>query len=104
MAFAVLGFGPLFHAWNCHSPHLSIFSQRPLLRPPLVVACLLSGVIQLAFIALPALRRIIHAYPLSLRDWLVAGLLSAAVIPAVELSKAVMRLWLRTHPAKPQPR
>lgn len=95
MAFVLLGIGPLFHAWNCHSPLRSLFSQRPLVRMTLVGACLISAAIHAAFILLPALRRIVHGYPLSGGDWLLAVLLSASVIPVIELSKAGLRLIFR---------
>lgn len=99
MAFVLLGFGPLFHAWNCHSPLRSLFSQRPLFRLALVGACLISAVLHGAFILVPALRDIVHAYPISGRDWLLATVLAASVIPAIELSKALLRLFYKPRPA-----
>ena len=91
MAFAVLGIGPLFHVWNCRSKDLSLFSQRPILRWPIVAACLSSAALQILFCALPALRPIFHTYPLSIFDWLLVLMMSALVIPMVEIAKAIAR-------------
>ena len=37
LAFALLGFAPLFHVWNCRSREGSMFSQRPLFSRPVVL-------------------------------------------------------------------
>src|SRR5262249_33279317 len=39
MAFSLLALSPLFHAFSCRSPTLSIFAQRPILSLPLLGAC-----------------------------------------------------------------
>lgn len=95
LAFAVLGFAPLFHVWNCRSRDRSLFSQRPLFSVPLIGAALLSGVIHLTSLAVPFLRPIFHTYPLSSMDWLVVVVLSSSIIPAIELSKLLGRRLLR---------
>lgn len=95
MAFAVLGFGPLFHAWNCRSRDRSLFSLRPLLPMPLVGACLLSAGVHLISSALPAVRPVFHTYPLSAPDWLIVVVLSASVLPLIELAKLIGRPLLR---------
>ncbi|PSM31966.1 cation-transporting P-type ATPase [Haliangium sp. UPWRP_2] len=95
MAFAVLGFGPLFHAWNCRSRDRSLFSLRPLLPMPLVGACLLSAGVHLISSAVPALRPVFHTYPLSASDWLIVVVLSASVLPLIELAKLIGRPLLR---------
>jgi len=95
MAFAVLGFAPLFHVWNCRSRDRSLFAQRPLLPLTLLVAALLSAAVHLASLAVPALRPIFHTHPLSRFDWLLVVLLSVSVLPAVELAKVLGRPLLR---------
>lgn len=95
MAFAVLGFGPLFHVWNCRSRDRSLFMQRPFLTWPLVCACLLSAAVHFVSSGVPALRPVFHTYPLSLMDWLLVVALSASVLPAVELAKLIGRPLLR---------
>jgi len=95
LAFAVLGFAPLFHVWNCRSRDRSLLTQRPLFTLPLFGATLLSGGIHLTSLAVPALRPIFHTYPLSAMDWLVILVLSASIIPAIELAKLLGRRLLR---------
>lgn len=95
MAFAVLGFGPLFHAWNCRSRDGSLFVQRPLLPLALVGACLLSASMHLISSAVPALRPVFHTYPLSTEDWLIVVGLSASILPLIELAKLIGRPLLR---------
>jgi Ca2+-transporting ATPase len=83
MVFAVLGFGPLFHAWNWRSQRTSLFALPAHLPWPLVV----SGCIHALAVALRALRLIFHSAALApWQWWLVVGL-SALVIPSVELGK-----------------
>ena len=87
MVFAVLGFGPLFHAWNCRSQRTSVFALSPRLPWPMVVAVLVSGAIHALAVALPALRPIFHSAAIApWQWWLVVGL-SALVVPTVELGK-----------------
>ena len=95
LAFAVLGFAPLFHVWNCRSRDRSLVAQRPLFSLPLIGAALLSGVIHLTSLAVPFLRPIFHTYPLALMDWLVVVVLSSSIIPAIEISKLLGRRLLR---------
>ena len=95
MAFAVLGFGPLFHAWNCRSRDRSLFAQRPLLPLALVGACLLSASLHLLSSAVPALRPVFHTFPLSAADWLIVVVLSASILPLIELAKVIGRPLLR---------
>jgi Ca2+-transporting ATPase len=94
MGFAVLGFAPLFHVWNCRSRDRSLFAQRPLLPLSLVGAALLSAGIHFAALAIPALRPIFHTQPLSGLDWLLVLGLSISVLPAVELAKRIGRSLL----------
>jgi Ca2+-transporting ATPase len=91
MSFAVLGFGPLFHVWNCRSRHLSMFAQRPIWRWPIVLSCLLSAAIMLVAVAAPGLHTILHTVKLSVKDYGLVVVLSALVIPAVEAAKALAR-------------
>jgi Ca2+-transporting ATPase len=95
LAFALLGFAPLFHVWNCRSRDRSVLVQRPLFTLPLLGATLLSGLVHLASLAVPGLRPIFHTYPLATGDWLLVVLLSACIVPAVEVAKLLGRPLLR---------
>jgi P-type Ca2+ transporter type 2C len=96
--FAFLGLCPLAHAWNCRSPRASIASQRPRLPRPLVLACLASGAIHLALLLTPFMRSLLHLRPMPLSLWALIAALSVAIVPAVELAKALDR---RLRPARP---
>jgi P-type Ca2+ transporter type 2C len=91
LAFSVLALSPLFHAWSCRSPHQSILAMRPLVSLPLVLACAASALIHLVAILVPALRPVFRTYEVSANEWMLLLGLSALVVPAVEVAKAIER-------------
>ena len=97
IAFSLLALSPLFHAWSCRSPLLSLFSARPLISLPLLAAVLTSAVIHLVAVLVPELRPVFSTYEMSSREWMILIGLSALIIPAVEIAKLVYR---RIRPAE----
>ncbi len=95
IAFSLLALSPLFHGFNCRSPRLSIVKMKPLLSKPLLVATVLSAGIHLVAILVPSLRPIFRTYRMALVEWEVMLLLSASIIPAVELIKLFQRFVSR---------
>ncbi|HEU4539467.1 MAG TPA: cation-transporting P-type ATPase [Polyangiaceae bacterium] len=95
--FAFLGLCPLAHAWNCRSPRASLFSQRPRLPRPLVLACLASAVIHLGLLVVPWARETLRLRPMPLELWAAVASLAASVVPVVELAKLLER---RLRPAR----
>jgi Ca2+-transporting ATPase len=93
IAFSLLALSPLFHAFNCRSPTVSALTIKPLLSKPLVLAVVLSGSIHLVAVLVPSLRPIFRTHALSLHEWEVMLLLSASIIPVIELLKLFQR-WL----------
>ncbi|NUQ76846.1 MAG: cation-translocating P-type ATPase [Polyangiaceae bacterium] len=91
MAFSLLALAPLFHAWSSRSPLKSIFSMRPLVSRPLLLACLVSAGIQLVAVMFPSLRPVFHTHEMTLSHWVVIVGLSAALVVAVEIAKGVSR-------------
>jgi P-type Ca2+ transporter type 2C len=91
MAFTLLALSPLAHAASCRSPAGSVFQQRPLVSIPLLVACLVSAGIHLLAILVPGLRAVFRTEALDGHAWLVLAAAAFAVIPAVELAKAISR-------------
>jgi Ca2+-transporting ATPase len=91
LAFSLLALSPLFHAFNCRSATRSMFSLRPLISRPLIVAVVLSAAIHLVAILVPTLRPVFQTFELSRGDWTVLLALSASIIPAVEILKLVQR-------------
>jgi Ca2+-transporting ATPase len=90
-AFSLLALSPLLHAWGCRSPVLSIASSRPLVSKPLFVACVLSAAVHLVAVLVPSLQPVFKTFPLDAMQWAVVLGLSALIVPAVELTKAVIR-------------
>jgi P-type Ca2+ transporter type 2C len=97
LAFSLLAISPLFHAWSCRSPVLSVLSTRPFVSVPLVLAIVVSGGIQLVAMLVPALRPVFRTYEMGGSDWMLLIGLSLVIVPAVELAKLIYR---RVRPAE----
>lgn len=86
MCFAVLSLSQLVHSFNMRSEHslmeIGITGNRKLL-----LSVLLCIALQCCVITIPALQGIFHTTPLSIRQWVVVGILSLLPVPLVELSK-----------------
>jgi Ca2+-transporting ATPase len=91
VAFSLLALSPLFHAWSCRSPIRSLFSSRPLISLPLVLAVAASAAIHLVAILVPSLRPVFRTYGMSPHEWMVLLGLAALIVPAVEAAKVVYR-------------
>jgi Ca2+-transporting ATPase len=102
MAFSLLALSPLFHAWNCRSASRSVFSLRPFVSIPLVVAVLLSAAIHLVSIVFPSLREIFQTFALGGKEWLLLLGLSASIVPAIEVSKWLQRRGALGRDLEPQ--
>src|ERR1019366_3010922 len=81
IAFSLLALSPLFHAFNCRSPLVSIARMRPFVSKPLIVAVVLSAAIHLVAVLVPELRPIFRTYRMAMVEWDVMLLLSASIIP-----------------------
>lgn len=93
MAFSLLAVAPLFHAWSSRSPTQSIFTLRPLISQPLLLACVLSFGIQLVAVSFPTLRPVFHTHEMSPSHWIVIAGLAVGIVAAVELAKLIAR-WI----------
>jgi Ca2+-transporting ATPase len=92
IAFSLLALSPLLHAFNCRSATSSILSLRPILPIALVGAVVLSAGIHLVAILVPSLRPVFQTFPMSSSEWTMLLLLSASIIPGVELLKLAQRV------------
>ena len=101
LAFSALALAPLFHAWSCRSPNLSLFSSRPLISMPLLLAVVASAVIHLVALLVPALRPVFRTYAMSADQWMILIGLSAVIVPAVEIAKFFYRRLYPTEAAPP---
>ncbi|MEM9876904.1 MAG: cation-translocating P-type ATPase, partial [Myxococcota bacterium] len=102
LAFSVLAFSPLLHAFSCRGPRTSLIAMRPRVSRPLLVAVGLSALIHLAAVLVPALQPVFRTYAPSPRQWLVALGLAFLVVPAVEAAKAAERFSMRRTPSSPE--
>ena len=94
VAFSLLALSPLFHAFNCRSPTASMFALKPFISKPLVLAVFLSGAIHLVSVLFPSLRPVFRTFALTPREWVIMLLLSASIIPVIELLKLLQRAGL----------
>jgi Ca2+-transporting ATPase len=90
-AFSLLALSPLFHAFNCRSATASFLSLRPIFPLALVGAVAISAAVHLVAVLVPALRPVFQTYAMDGREWTLLLLLSASIVPAVELLKLVSR-------------
>ncbi|WP_437323482.1 cation-translocating P-type ATPase [Sorangium sp. So ce381] len=91
VAFSLLALSPLFHAWSCRSPVISLFASKPLISLPLLLAVAASAAIHLIALLVPALRPVFRTYAMSSNEWMLLLVLSALIVPAVEIAKLVYR-------------
>ncbi len=91
MAFSLLALSPLFHAWSCRSPVMSLLSSRPLISVPLVLAVAASAAIHLVAVLVPGLRPVFRTFPMTSNEWLMLLALSGLIIPVVEIAKLIYR-------------
>lgn len=87
MAFAVLSFSQLFHAFNVRSNKLSIFRLGLFSNRKLIGAVLASSLLQLAVMFIPILSKLFHVVGLDLGQWAYVVLLSSMPILVVEILK-----------------
>jgi Ca2+-transporting ATPase len=102
MAFSLLALSPLFHAWSCRSPVLSVLQARPLFSVPLFLAVAVSAAIHLVAVLVPSLRPVFRTYAMSGSEWALLLGLAALIVPAVEVAKLVYRR-ARPEEASPPP-
>jgi Ca2+-transporting ATPase len=95
MAFSLLALSPLFHALNCRSATTSFLALRPVLPMPLVAAVVASAAIHLVAVLVPTLRPVFRTFAMDAREWALLLVLSASVVPAVEVMKLAQRVVTR---------
>lgn len=91
MAFITLGMIQLFHAYNSKSVYKSIFQVGVFSNKTLVYATILSAVLLLGVILTPGLNTFFGVSELTGLQWAVSVGSAFAIVPIVELVKAVQR-------------
>jgi P-type Ca2+ transporter type 2C len=91
MAFSILAVSPLFHAFNCRSTSASIAEVGVFSSRPLLAAVAASAVIHFSAVLIPVLQPVFKTFPMTASEWALMLGLSAAIIPIVEVAKAISR-------------
>lgn len=91
MVFTVLTVSQLFHSLAVRSESASLFSIGLFSNLPMLGAVMLTLLLQLAVIYLPALNSIFYTQPLPMFDLAVCLALSSLVLFAVEIEKWLIR-------------
>lgn len=87
MAFAVLAMSELVHAYNVRSNKESIFKLKFKTNMVLVLATLVSLLLMIVVLGIPALQGVFEVAELSLTNWIWVILLSLAPLTIVEIMK-----------------
>ncbi len=87
MAFAVLAMSELVHAFNVRSNKESIFKLKFKTNMVLVLATLVSLLLMIVVLGIPALQGMFEVAELSLTNWIWVILLSLAPLTIVEIMK-----------------
>jgi Ca2+-transporting ATPase len=91
VVFTVLTVSQLFHSLAVRSERESLFAIGLFTNLPMLGAVLLTLILQLAVIYVPALNGIFHTQPIPLYDLAVCLALSSLVLVAVEIEKWLAR-------------
>jgi Ca2+-transporting ATPase len=100
VVFTVLTVSQLFHSLAVRSETTSLFRIGLFSNLPMLGAVILTVMLQLAVIYLPALNNIFHTQPLPAFDLVVCLLLSSLVLVAVEIEKFLVRRSLLYSPGR----
>jgi len=90
MAFTTLMMFQLFNVFNCRSELRSAFPGF-FDNKWLILAVLFGLLMHVAVIYVPILQTAFHTVPLTLADWMVATVIGATLLVAVEIVKVVLR-------------
>jgi Ca2+-transporting ATPase len=91
MVFTVLTLSQLVHSLAVRSERESLWSIGLFSNLPVLAAVLFTMGLQLLVIYTPSLNPIFNTHPLPLADLALCFALSALLLPAVEIEKALVR-------------
>lgn len=90
MAFLTLSICEMLHAWNMRSLNGSIFTMKHH-NPMLLGSVLLSFALTMPLLLVPALRSVFSLEALTGKQYLLAALCAAVIVPLVETVKLIRR-------------
>ncbi len=91
MAFLTLTVCEMLHAWNMRSLKESVFTMKRK-NTFLAVSIIVSFVLILPIMLIPALRAIFSLAELSVQQFVTAFVIAAVIVPVVEIVKAIQRV------------
>ncbi len=86
-AFIVLSCSQLFHSFNCRNMSVSLFKIGILTNKKLVLATLVSFLMQMAVVYTPFLQKVFKTEALGLFDWVLVIIISSFPLWAMEVVK-----------------
>jgi len=98
-AFVVLACSQLFHALNCRSQTDSLFKIGILTNIKLVLAAVVSFLLQMAVVYVPFFQVIFKTESLRVIDWIMVVALSSLPLWAMELIKVINKKFRFINPA-----
>ena len=98
MAFSVLVFYQLVNVFNCRHEHKSIFELKLFSNKYIILAVIVSLVLQVLVIQVPFLQTIFKTTALSLKEWGSVVLLSLSILLYDEIRKVFARRYISKHP------
>ena len=90
-AFIVLSCAQLFHSFNCRNNKESIFKIGFLTNKKLILAVLISFILQMVVVYQPFLQTIFKTQPLGIFDWCLVILISSFPLWAMETVKLIKK-------------
>ena len=93
MVFLTLGLIQLFHVFNVRAMDKSIFKSNFFSNRYLFLAIILSAFLQVSVVLITPLNSIFKTVPLSLYQWIIVLTGSFLIIPLVELTKILVKLF-----------
>ncbi|MCM1367316.1 MAG: calcium-translocating P-type ATPase, PMCA-type [Roseburia sp.] len=99
MAFLSLCFVQLFHAFNARSLKGSLFNKNFFKNKTMFIAFFVGAALTVGVACIPFTHDIFSLQWLNGMQWLTVILCSLSVIPAVEIAKAIMRLYRKKRAA-----
>lgn len=91
LSFVVLSISQLFFAFNMRSTKKSIFKLGLLTNKYLILSFLFGVIIQVTIISVPFLASVFKVYSLTLKDWIIAILISIVPLIVNELLKIAIK-------------
>ena len=89
MTFCVLVYAELLRALAARSQYLTLWQLGPLTNPPLLLAIVVSGLLQVSVAVVPFTQRVFDVPTHSPLEWTLISLLAITPVTAIEIAKVI---------------